>query len=347
MTAADREAALDAAIDAALDRLAERMARHGGSLAELGQAIARAGRGGKRLRPRLVLRAFHAAGGTSSPALLPTATAFELLHTAFVIHDDLIDDDTVRRGMLNVAGEFCARAMADGADAAEAAAVGRAAAVLAGDVLLHETHMVLARAPLADHLAERLRDLIDQAVLVSAAGELADVEQDLRTQAPSLEEALATSHDKTAVYSFSAPLRAGALLAGADADVDAALNRCGARLGLAFQLVDDLLGAFGSIDQAGRESGADLTAGKHTPLVARAREIREWPAIGGALALAPTGAVALREAQEALTDSGVRRDVEQLAHRLLAECRADAHGVNDDLAALIHEVAAMIEERMP
>ena len=341
------EAEADRAIDDALDRLAAKMARYGPSLEALGEAIRRAGRGGKRLRPRLVIRAFHAAGGRSCAALLPTATAFELLHTAFVIHDDLIDDDTVRRGELNVAGEFCARATADGADGDAAAAVGRAAAVLAGDVLLHETHLLLARASFAEEVADRIQELFDQAVLVSAAGELADVEHDLPARSPSLEDALATSHDKTAVYSFSAPLRAGALLAGADAETDAALDRCGARLGLAFQLVDDLVGAFGTVRQAGRAEGSDLTAGKHTPLVAYARESQAWPVVGGALALAPTGPIALRDAQDALTESGVRRHVEQLVREMLAASRTDAAGMGADLGRLIDEVAATIERRMP
>lgn len=341
------EADVDLAIDDALDRLAAKMERYGASLEALGGAIRRAGRGGKRLRPRLVVRAFRAAGGESCAALLPTATAFELLHTAFVIHDDLIDADTVRRGELNVAGEFAARATADGADSRAAAAVGRAAAVLAGDVLLHETHLLLARAPFADAVADRIQELFDQAVLISAAGELADVEHDLSARSPSLEEALATSHDKTAVYSFSAPLRAGAVLADADSDTDAALDRCGARLGLAFQLVDDLVGAFGTVRQAGRAEGSDLTAGKHTPLVAYARQSQAWPIVSGALALAPMGPIALRDAQQALTESGVRRHVEQLVREMLASSRTDALGVGEELGRLIDDVATMIERRMP
>ena len=82
--------------------------------------------------------------------------------------------------------------------------------------------------------------------------------------------------NKTAVYSFSAPLCAGALLAGASAEAIAALDAEGGRLGLAFQLVDDLIGAFGSAEQAGRDEGGDLRESKRTPLIALARQTPTW-----------------------------------------------------------------------
>ncbi len=109
-------------------------------------------------------------------------------------------------------------------------------------------------------------------IYVSAAGELADVEHSVAAELAEPDAILDAAFNKTAVYSFRAPLGAGAVLAGAPEAALAILERAGGHLGLAFQLVDDLIGAFGSEEQAGREAGGDLRESKRTPLVAIARQ---------------------------------------------------------------------------
>jgi geranylgeranyl diphosphate synthase type II len=336
-------AQLAAAIDDAFSRLDVRMRTRGESFAALSAAMRRAGSGGKRFRPALVVGAFQALGGDAreSPAVLSVAAAFELLHTAFVIHDDLIDGDTVRRGVPNVAGEF--RLRADGDDGA---VLGDTAALLAGDLLLHEAQRIVATIDTATALRRRLLDLLDEAVIVTAAGELADVEHAARPGSD-VRDVLAMSHDKTAAYSFSAPLRAGALLAGADEVTTARVGACGSALGLAYQLVDDLIGAFGTEAQAGRAPGADLVAAKHTPLVAMARETQGWPTLSDTIALARTGPLALREAQRALDESGARSQSESLVRQLLDEVRTDAFDLPHGLGRLLRECADGVEGRIP
>jgi len=351
MIALHSRPAIDDAIDDALARVRGRADELGGGFTELGAALSRAAQGGKRFRPALVAAAFDAFGGDADacPALYRVAAAFELLHTAFVIHDDVIDRDTVRRGIPNVAGEFRLRGRSRGADAAGAALLGDAAAILAGDLLLHEAFRLVALAD-TDHVArERLFDLLDDAVYVSAAGELADVEHSVAAELADPDAILDAAFNKTAVYSFTAPLAAGALLAGASAEPLAVLRRAAGRLGLAFQLVDDLIGAFGSDAQAGRESGGDLRESKRTPLVALARQSTSWPRVNDALALARTGPVAVREAQLALEESGARVRLRRLIADTLDDMRADA----DDPAlpagagALLRELAVAVEERAP
>lgn len=287
--------AVDQAIAGAIDRIRDRAGALGGAFPALGDAISRAATGGKRFRPALVVASFDAFGGdaTASTALYPVAAAFELLHTAFVVHDDVIDHDTVRRGIPNVSGEFRARARERGADDAGAALLGDAAGILAGDLLLHEAGRLIALADVDAARRAALLDVIDDAIYVSAAGELADVEHAVEEDCAASDELLSAAHDKTAVYSFTAPLCAGALLAGASDDALAALHRAGGRLGLAFQLADDLIGAFGSEAQAGRESGGDLREAKRTPLIAFARESESWHRVNDALAVAHTGPIAV------------------------------------------------------
>ena len=251
---------LDIAIDGSLARIRERAAELGPSFGALADAITLAAQGGKRFRPALVMASFDAfrADGADASAALSVAAAFELLHTAFVVHDDVIDHDTMRRGVPNVGGAFRQRGYADGADAEGAALLGDAAAILAGDILLHEAFRLVAMAPTDPATRDRLLTLLDDAVLVSAAGELADVENSVATRFPSRAATLDTAFNKTAVYSFRAPLQAGALLGGADAEAIRVIGDAGGSLGLAFQLVDDLIGAFGSSAQTGRDSGPEM-----------------------------------------------------------------------------------------
>ena len=300
---------VDEPIDAALERVRLRATALGGGIAALGDAIARAGAGGKRFRPALVIRAFHAfADQTEAPqGLYSVAAAFELLHTAFVVHDDVIDRDTMRRGIPNISGEFRARARGQGAGAADARLLGEAAAILGGDLLLHEAIRQVSLADFEPALRERLLGLFDDAIFVSAAGELADVENAIAPDCAETPALLRAARDKTAVYSFSAPL------------------------------------------QAGRAPGSDLRESKRTPLIALARESNSWPRVRRALARARSGPDAVRNAQRALDDSGARERLRTVIDDTLAEVRAKAFdpALPPAASTLITELAARIEGRIP
>jgi geranylgeranyl pyrophosphate synthase len=339
------------ALEVALCRLRTRSASLGEAAAALGEATAASATGGKRLRPALVVAAFEAFGGDigRSPGLWRVAAAFELLHAAFVVHDDLIDGDTERRGIPNVVGRFRERALTRGGDEDDARLLGAAAAVLAGDLLLFEATRLIATAPVTAPQRAALFVLLDDALLVSAAGELADVEQAIGADLPPTDSLLRTARDKTAFYSFQAPLAAGALLAGASDDERSALESAGSAIGVAFQLADDLIGTFGSRAEAGREPGADLRASKRTPLIAMAAETEAWPRIANALAMAPTGPIAIAHAQRELAASGAReRAVDMIAHTLRsARTRAADAALPRDAVVLLAALAAAVEDRIP
>jgi geranylgeranyl diphosphate synthase type I len=352
MSLAEPDPALDIAIEGSLARIRDRAADLGPGFAELGDAISRAARGGKRFRPALVTASFDAfagGGGANASAALSVGAAFELLHAAFLVHDDVIDHDIVRRGVPNVAGEFRSRAHRRGAGPDGAALLGAAAAILAGDLLLHEAFRLVAMADVAPDVRERLLLLVDDVIFVSAAGELADVEQSVTAEAASCQDALDTAFRKTAVYSFSAPLQAGALLGGADSDALRILGHAGGALGLAFQLVDDLIGTFGTSAQAGREAGVDLREGKRTPLVAIAREALGRERVDDVLALARTGPVAVRLAQQELESSGARRRMIALIQGTLDDVRMTSHDGHLPVRAgsLLRELADRVERRIP
>ena len=304
--------------------------------ARLWQALAAATEGGKRFRPALVTGAHDALGGTCFAAAVEVGAAVELLHTAFVIHDDIIDDDDWRRGRLNVSGTFHAYALTLGAAPDDAGAFGRTAGILAGDLALAAAIRAVATCGASTEVTHRLLDLCDAALHTTAAGELADVRLSLGVGMASLPESLAMEEQKTSAYSFALPLQAGALLAGADERTVGQLGEAGRLLGIAFQLVDDLLGVFGDPTRTGKSATSDLRTRKQTPLLAHARTTPEWERIRPYVGRDLTDDE-LTETRRLLTTSGSRRFVEELAEAHLSTARAvlEQLGISADLLAAV------------
>ncbi len=288
--------------------------------ARLWEALAAATEGGKRFRPALLVAAHDALGGTRSAAAAQVGAAVELLHTAFVIHDDVIDGDDLRRGRLNVSGTFHADALASGAAPDAAADYGRTAGILAGDLALTAAVRAVASCGAPADVVDRLLDLFDAALHTTAAGELADVRLSLSVGTASLLESLAMEEQKTGAYSFALPLQAGALLAGAGPEVVAGLRLAGGMLGVAFQLVDDLQGVFGDPARTGKSTTSDLRTGKQTPLLTVARTTPAWERIRPYVGRDLTDPE-LDEVRRLLTTSGSRRFVEELAEAHLETSR--------------------------
>ncbi|AMB59935.1 polyprenyl synthetase family protein [Microterricola viridarii] len=279
----------------------------------LWSAMTRSARGGKLLRPALVLCSYEqlsAAGGAHRAAAVELAAAFELLHTAFLLHDDVIDNDLVRRGERNVVGERLDEGVAAGMAAADAERWAQASAILAGDLLIHDAQSLVARLTVPEPVRLELLDLLDAAVFASAAGELADVALSSGAAAPELGTVLAMTQWKTAPYSFAAPLRAGAVLAGAPAELGALLERFGGLVGTAFQLRDDVLGVFGDEGLTGKSTVGDAREGKMTAMMAFARTTASWPMLR--TLLDEHGAVDMDRIRGLLVDCGALDYVERL-----------------------------------
>lgn len=357
------EALIASAIDSSLEHLAKRAKKYGAYAEQVVQAAIFGVQGGKRFRPKLVLDTYQgfqlepqrleasqrAGDFTPSDELLKVAVSFELLHSSFVVHDDLIDRDFERRGKLNIAGTYRQKALAAGASRESAIQLGDAAGVLAGDLLLYEAIRLISTLEVAEAEKMRLLELLDEAIIVSAAGELADIENQIINRDLSAESVLAATCNKTAVYSFSCPMQAGAILAGANEDQLKTLAIGATNLGIAFQLVDDLIGAFGSRTQAGREPATDLLAQKETALITTARQHKEWQKIKSALESTNTGPLAVQASQQLLIESGVKEEVENLvrSHLLAAKESFQAAALPGAITELYDNLAAGIQRRMP
>ncbi|ANJ27288.1 polyprenyl synthetase family protein [Agromyces aureus] len=315
--------------------------------AALWTSLAKQSSGGKRIRPQLVRMAYRGLGGTDATLATRVAVAFELLHTAFIIHDDVIDRDSVRRGDPNISARFAARAIRNGTDERTSEIWGETAAVLAGDLALSLAHRELALLPVDTKRRERLLDILDRAVFVSAAGELADVVNAGAAEPTSMPRVLSTLEQKTAVYSFECPLSAGAVLAGAPEPSIAALERFGRFIGIAFQITDDVLGVFGDPAVTGKSAASDLREGKRTALIAHAATTSEWPRIAAGLGDPALDDAEADELREALRDCGALDTAMALAeeHVTLARYELDTADLPPELTAELGAIARRAVER--
>jgi geranylgeranyl pyrophosphate synthase len=221
-------------------RLAELAAGHGEVLAA--HAVSTIAAGGKRLRPLLV---FLAADGASGEGLVRAATAVELVHSATLVHDDVLDAADLRRGIPTVV-----------------ATAGRGAATATGDLLFARAFAELA----ANGHEDEVRVLSDASSAL-AAGELLQ-RADAWDAAVPVERYLRRCELKTARL-FEAACRLGAIEGGVDAE---ALGAFGRRIGLAFQLLDDVLDVSGPASRTGKHRGTDLLDGTVTLPFILARE---------------------------------------------------------------------------
>jgi geranylgeranyl pyrophosphate synthase len=269
--------------------------------------------GGKRVRPRLLADVHDNLGGRRPEAVLGMAAAIELLHTAFVIHDDLIDHDDFRRGRPSIPGRF--RDAAEGMDATPRGAhtYSTAGALLTGDLALSAALCAVAALDLPSAVRSRLIALVTEALATSATGELADVRLSLGIAASRYDDALELAYRKTAAYSFVLPMQAGALLADADTAVVTALGDAGGALGIAFQLYDDLAGMFADGDTTGKDPVADLREGKPTLLLSHVRGTAVWPEVEPRWGNPRVTVDDLHVVRRLLEEAGTRLHVETVA----------------------------------
>lgn len=205
--------------------------------------------GGKRLRPILFISAYEACGGKEN--IVPYATAIEFIHTYSLIHDDLpaMDNDDLRRGKPTNHKVF-----------------GEAIAILAGDGLLTEAFTILSNTSYANVSPKiLLRVIYEISDAAGLRGMVAGQALDLISEGkePDRETVEFIHLHKTAAL-IKASVKAGALLAEASEDKVSCLEKYGEAIGLAFQIVDDILDIEGTTEEIGKPKGSDIERGKMT-----------------------------------------------------------------------------------
>jgi geranylgeranyl diphosphate synthase, type II len=207
--------------------------------------------GGKRIRPILALASYEACGGDPAD-IVPYAATLELVHTYSLIHDDLpaMDNDDLRRGKPTNHKKY-----------------GEAIAILAGDALLTEAFSILSDPSLSRNLkeADLLRALREIALASGLNGMVAGQVQDILSEnmEPDLNTLEFIHIHKTAAL-IRASVMMGPILCGSDTDTFDALSEYGSNVGLAFQVIDDILDIDGDSEELGKAIGSDEKANKLT-----------------------------------------------------------------------------------
>jgi octaprenyl-diphosphate synthase len=197
--------------------------------------------GGKRVRPRMVLLSYLAAGGTDIESVVPMAAAMEMVHTATLVHDDINDHSLTRRGKITVHARW-----------------GRTFALLTGDYLFTKVYELMAPYGTEPNIiiADACTKLVEGETLQAAAAKAGSMDRETYKQIISL---------KTASL-FEASGRLGALFAGADEETVNALATYAYNLGLTFQIVDDILDIIGDAEAMGKPTGLDISQNRGVAL---------------------------------------------------------------------------------
>ena len=296
--------------------------------------------GGKRLRPAFCFWGFVGAGGNpDDPRVIDAGAAFELLHAFALVHDDVMDGSDTRRGEATAHVEFGELHRSSGTWRGEARRFGEGVAILIGD-LSHVYADLLLDGAHAD-----VAPIWHELRLELNVGQYLDI---LGTARGDRDPAMARriARYKSGKYTIERPLHVGAALAGRLDALAAPLSAYGDPLGEAFQLRDDVLGAFGDEELTGKPVGQDLREGKPTPMLAAATRRAEG---GQSRVLDRVGADDLSDgevaaAQQVILDTGAADEMEARIATLteqairaiqVADITAEARDALVELAAYV------------
>jgi geranylgeranyl diphosphate synthase type I len=298
--------------------------------------------GGKRLRPAFCYWGFVGAGGDGAdPRVIDAGAAFELLHAFALVHDDVMDGSDTRRGEMTAHIEFGERHRT-GTWRGEARRFGEGVAILIGDLshvyadlLLDGAHADVASVWHELRLELNVGQYLD--ILGTARGD----------RDPAVARRIARY--KSGKYTIERPLHVGAALAGYLQDLRTPLSAYGDPLGEAFQLRDDVLGAFGDEELTGKPVGQDLREGKPTPLLAAATQ---RASLGQFQVLERVGAedlsdVEVAAAQQVLVDTGAIDEMEERITKLTAQAvdAIEVAPITPEARDALIELAAFVSSR--
>lgn len=299
--------------------------------------------GGKRLRPAFTFWAYEGAGGERDhPDVINAAVAIELLHTFALIHDDVMDRAETRRAVETIHVTYARRHASLGLRG-DAAHYGNSVAILMGDLAFAHA------AELMSHLPADATGLFFTMCADLMVGQYLDIDSAAHGAKEGRSVASQITELKTARYTVVNPLVMGATLAGRSHDLTEPLTAYGRPVGHAFQLRDDLLGAFGDPAVTGKPVGDDVAQGKVTALLELGIELTDGPDKAVLLRL---GSPEMEDddpdrAVEVLASSGAQAQVERRIEQLVDEALVAIGGapVDPAIADLLGDAAVLIANR--
>lgn len=249
-----------------IDKFFQRRIAHAGSIdpviVDLLKSFQDYAQGGKMVRGALTVLGYKMLGGTNIKAIIPVSLGIELLHNFILIHDDIIDKDDLRRGKPTIHKKFSDRGYHRGISYA----------IITGDIGAFLGYELIVASDFPKEKIVRALSCLNEFLVKTAYGEILDIEFDTKKNI-TWDEILKVRTYKTSYYTFAMPLSVGAILAGAERAKLKAIEKYSLPVGIAFQLVDDVLGIFGDIKITGKSNESDIKEGKKTLLFTKALEL--------------------------------------------------------------------------
>lgn len=301
---------------------------------------------GKAMRGLLTLIGHGAASGRISRDAIRLGATIELMHAALIVHDDVIDQDLVRRGRPSLLAQYLDLS----GRSAHPQHLAGSMAFLAGDVALLRASRALANLAAKSAGAERAADAVLGYCTDTGFGEMEDVALGTGLQAVSEGAIVRMLVGKTARYSCSMPLVAGAYLAGGSKALAKKLEALGEDLGVIFQIRDDELGLFGTTEQIGKPAGSDIREGKQTLYALYLREAatpRERRRLAGIYGSPAASEGDFQYVRDLTARHGVDRKVARAVSRRERRAAAaiSALRVRTPYADILREVLAYVSRR--
>ena len=219
-------------------------------------------RGGKRLRAALLITTYELFGGTKQESIIDFACSMELTHSALLVHDDIIDDDDLRRGEKTVHRLYADRL---GKSIEISNYFGKSSALLAGDILSHLSIGLFLQMDFTTKEKIEIITYLQDRMFETGIGQFLDINFSDGPNLPATPTEIILTL-KTTGYTTLSPIYCGALLAGAGDHVYSTLDKYAHLIGQAFQVQDDILGFFGKQETIGKPVGSDFREGKLTPI---------------------------------------------------------------------------------
>lgn len=339
-------------IDNYLSDIVEIQIRSDQRIAELYEVFIEAGKGGKCIRGSLVKLGYETASGVEAgEEILPTAAAFEILQTAILGHDDIIDKSPLRRGKDSIwralSQQIASRLPVQNEDAYH---YGISQAICLGDTGIFLANRLIMECDFSPESKIEAMKTFLYSQLKMVDGEMLDVLMSYERDYSDDEGIIRMASLKTAWYTIIGPLKVGAVLGGASPKLLDAMKKYGMALGLAFQLKDDILGIEAEEEETGKSNTSDIAEGKITLLAhyamknATPEQLAQLQRVYGSKEVSEAGLQTVRKIFER---TGALAETERIMENCLAEARAVIPDITriPEKAELLEQLCDMMVKR--
>ncbi|MDD5489646.1 MAG: polyprenyl synthetase family protein [Candidatus Moranbacteria bacterium] len=313
--------------------------------------------GGKRMRANFIRYGYlvarpQQAGEAGKPEeckkIIEASMSIELTHIFLLIHDDIIDRDDFRHGVQTIHKKYerLAKRFFKKTDPKH---FGDSMAIVAGDMAAAFGNEIIFNSRFSPERKQKALLKLQEIVANTVSGEILDVMLEAKGRATE-KEILEVHRNKTAKYTVEGPLHLGALLAGADDRVLRVLSKYAVPVGIAFQIQDDILGAFGNEKKLGKPVCSDLREGKQTLLVAKALEngdMKQRKLVKKLLGNKNVSESDIESFRRAIRETGSLEYSQNLAKKYVEEGKAaiEKSGFNEDAKDFLIGIADYIVKR--